>query len=46
LEKGGEEMTLIDYQLSLLLEMKDIPFYALIMAAMRRADTSNLKKLR
>lgn len=28
------------------LEAEDVPFYALIQAAMRRADTDNLAKLR
>jgi hypothetical protein len=28
------------------IEMEDYPFYALIMAAMRQADTTNLEKLK
>ena len=35
-----------EYQEAKMLEEKDTPFYALIMAAMRRADTDNLVKLR
>lgn len=34
-------MSLFDYKLSLELDAKDYPFYALIMAAMRQADTRN-----
>lgn len=39
-------MSLYDYQISKNLDQSDVPFYALIMAAMRRADTDNLKRLR
>ena len=34
-----------EYMVGRELEAKDIPFYALIQAAMRRADTGNLYKL-
>lgn len=34
-------MSLYDYQVSKELGARDIPFYALIMAAMRKADTTN-----
>lgn len=37
-------MSLYDYKRSMTLG--DVPFYALIMAAMRRADTQNLAKLK
>jgi len=37
---------LVDYHISLKLHMKDIPFYALIMAAMRKADSDNIEKLK
>jgi len=36
-------MSLYDYQASR--QVSGMPFYALIMAAMRRADTENLAKL-
>lgn len=39
-------MSLETYKISKALEMEDVPFYALIMAAMRRADTENQAKLR
>lgn len=39
-------MSLYDYHLSLALEKQETPFYALIMAAMRQADTPNVEKLR
>jgi len=38
-------MSLHDYKVSLELERSGVPFYALVMAAMRRADTDNLRKL-
>ena len=38
-------MSLYDYETSRALENDDIPFYALIMAAMRRADTDNARIL-
>jgi hypothetical protein len=38
-------MSLYDYVRSLELNKKDEPFYALVMAAMRQADTYNLFKL-
>lgn len=39
-------MSLYDYEVSKQLEAMDVPFYGLIMAAMRRADTNNLNALR
>ena len=39
-------LNLIDYEISKRLQLGDIPFYALIAAAMRRADTNNLEILR
>ena len=39
-------MSLHDYHASAFLASQDIAFYALIMAAMRRADTRNLQLLR
>ena len=39
-------MTHYDYERSKQIVMHDEPFYALIMAAMRRADTYNLANLR
>lgn len=39
-------MSLYDYRLSLELIRDDPPFYALVMAAMRRADTDNAARLR
>jgi hypothetical protein len=38
-------MSYYDYRASLQLAAEDPPFYALIMAAMRKADTDNLAKL-
>lgn len=38
-------MSLYDYELSRELEAQDVPFHALIMAAMRRAGTDNLQAL-
>lgn len=38
-------MSLFNYEVSRELERQDIPFYALIMAAVRRADTDNLHAL-
>jgi hypothetical protein len=38
-------MSLYDYEQSRKLSATDQPFYALIMAAMRRADTDNLTRL-
>lgn len=38
-------MSLFDYQESLKIAKEDYSFYALIMAAMRRADDENLPKL-
>lgn len=39
-------MSLYEYQESKELKHKDVSFNALIMAAMRRADTSNIEKLK
>lgn len=38
-------MSLYDYKESLRLGVEDPPFYALIMAAMRKADGNNILKL-
>lgn len=38
-------MSLYDYRISQSLAADDWPFYALIMAAMRRADSANLARL-
>jgi hypothetical protein len=38
-------MSLYDYHVSLELAKQDVPFYALLMAAIRKADTDNLQKL-
>lgn len=38
-------MSRYDYEVSRDLDAHDLPFYALIMAAMRKADTDNLDKL-
>ena len=38
-------MSAYDYQVSREIADRDEPFYALLMAAMRRADTKNLEKL-
>lgn len=44
---GGRELvSLYDYQASKVISGQDHPFYALIMAAMRQADTFNLEALR
>ena len=39
-------MSLYDYRVSQKISADDPPFYALIMAAMRKADTTNEYKLR
>jgi len=39
-------MSLYDYRVSIHLAADDPPFYALIMAAMRKADTDDLEELR
>ena len=39
-------MSLFDYRASQHLASIDAPFYALIMAALRQADTSNVAKIR
>lgn len=39
-------MSLYDYQASRSISATDPPFYALIMAAIRKADTQNMARLR
>lgn len=39
-------MSLYDYRISQQLDREDYPFYALIMAAMRKADTTNVELLK
>ena len=39
-------MSLYDYEVGLKISSKHYPFYALIQAAMRRADTGNIEKLK
>ena len=39
-------MSLYDYKVGIEIVMNDPPFYALIQAAMMRADTDNLEKLK
>lgn len=39
-------MSRFDYEASKKISMEDYPFYALIMAAMRQADSTNLSRLR
>lgn len=39
-------MSLYDYEIGRKIEAEDPPFYALIQAAMRRADTYNLERLK
>lgn len=39
-------MSYYDYRIGLAIASNDPPFYALIQAAMRRADTDNLEKLK
>ena len=39
-------MSLYDYRYSQKLALEDPPFYALIMAAMRKADTDNTERLK
>ena len=39
-------MSLYDYKFSQTDTLREAPFYALVMAAMRRADTHNASKLR
>lgn len=39
-------MSHYDYQVGLKISAKDYPFYALIQAAMRQADSDNIIKLR
>jgi hypothetical protein len=39
-------MSLHEYQASKVISAADPPFYALIMAAMRQADTFNVERLR
>jgi len=39
-------MSLHEYEMSKEIAKKDYPFYAIIMAAMRQADTNNLESLK
>lgn len=39
-------MTLHEYRTSRLIEAEQYPFYAVVMAAMRQADSLNVSKLR
>ena len=39
-------MSLYDYQAGQKIEAKGYPFYALIQAALRQADSTNIEKLR
>jgi len=39
-------MSLYDYQQGLKIAIHDYPFYALIQAAMRQADSDNIEKLK
>lgn len=39
-------MSYFDYKVGLQIASEDPPFYALIQAAMRKADTDNLEKLK
>jgi CRISPR/Cas system CSM-associated protein Csm2 small subunit len=39
-------VSLYDYQRGRTIELQDEPFYALIQAAMRQADTDNLERLK
>ena len=38
-------MSWYDYKVSKVIAAQDYPFYALVMAAMRQADTANMRKL-
>lgn len=44
--KEREEMSLYDYKQSIEIAAEDYPFYALIMAAMRQADSDNIVALK
>jgi hypothetical protein len=44
--KGDEKLSFDDYVIGRELLLNDPPFYALIQAAMRKADTDNLEKLK
>lgn len=39
-------LSVFDYQESLRIEIRGAPFYAVLAAAMRRADSENLERLR
>ena len=39
-------MSRYDYEVARRLDAEDLPFYALIQAAMRKADTENIVKIR
>jgi hypothetical protein len=43
---AGGQMSRYDYEASKQISASDYPFYALIMAAMRQADTYNANELR
>ena len=45
LEIAQQAMSYHEYRTSQEIEARDFPFYALIMAAMRKADTDNLFRL-
>jgi len=45
-EIRGCDVSLYDYKISQRIAFEDYPFYGLIMAAMRRADSANLDRLR
>lgn len=45
LPPGGDVVSHYDYEVSNQIAIADPPFYALIMAAMRRADSRNLARL-
>ena len=44
--KRGRRMSYHEYIMSREIERQDLPFYALIMAAMRKADDNNIEKLK
>jgi hypothetical protein len=42
----SKKMSLYDYKMSIKIDAEDYPFYALLMALMRKADDGNAAKLR
>ena len=46
LNKELKQMSHYDYRVSQQISAQDYPFYALLMAAMRQADTDNIEKLK